>query len=135
MDAIGRNHEWYSDPTAGEAIRKTTKFGYRPVVYICSKYRGDVDKNTYRARLYSRLAVDMGYIPLAPHLLLPQYISEHTERDLALFMGLVLLKKCEEIWVCGREISEGMQMEIKAATKRRMTIKYFTEDDIYVCDS
>ena len=80
----------YPDPTAGAAL----KFGYRPVVYICSKYRGDVETNVYNAQLYSRYAVEQGYIPIAPHLLLPQFVDEETERDLALFMGRVLMSKC-----------------------------------------
>lgn len=55
-----------------------------PVVYICSRYSGDVKQNTEMARRYCRYAVDQGYIPLAPHLLLPQFLSEETERDLAI---------------------------------------------------
>lgn len=67
-------------------------------------------------------------IPLAPHLLLPQYMKEEKERDLILFMDLVLLGKCSEIWVFGSEITDGMKLEIGKAKKRRMTVRYFTED-------
>lgn len=42
-----------------------------PVVYICSRYSGDVKRNTEMARRYCRYAVDQGCIPLAPHLILP----------------------------------------------------------------
>ena len=128
MNESGRNGEGYADPTAAAAIRNTSDFGYRPVVYICSKYRGDVKANTEKARRYCRMAVNKGCIPIAPHLLLPQFMRDDTERELAMFMDLVLLTKCAELWVCG-EISEGMQTEIACARKRNMKIRFFKEDD------
>jgi len=124
------NSEGYSDPVPYEAISRIEKEQrkWRPLVYICSPYAGDIDGNTQRARRFSRFAVDSGAIPLAPHLLLPQYISEAAERELAMHMNMVLLGKCEELWVFGGDITEGMEMEISKAKKRRMTIRYFTED-------
>ena len=123
-----KNAEGYSDLTAGEAIRRASRNRYRPMVYICSPYSGDIDGNTEKARKYSRYAVDQGMIPIAPHLLLPQYMSED-ERDLALFMGMVLLSKCKELWVCGDTISDGMASEIEKAEKRNMKIRYLREED------
>lgn len=43
-------------------------------------------------------------------------------------MGIVLLGKCEHVWVFGDLISEGMAAEIEKAKKQRKTIRYFTED-------
>lgn len=65
---------------------------------------------------------------MAPHLLFPQFINEATERWLGLKMGFVLLGKCEQVWVFGDLISEGMAAEIEKAKKQRKTIRYFTED-------
>lgn len=103
------------------------RFPYRPIVYIANKFSGDVEENTRKARYYSRVAVEMGYIPLTPHLLFPQFLDEEEERDLAAFMDLVLLTKCVELWVCG-EISPGMTCEIERARRRKMNIRYFNED-------
>ena len=100
---------------------------YRPLVYICSPYSGDIERNTARARAFCRFAVVKRAIPLAPHLLFPQFMSEEKERSLALFMGIVLLGKCDEIWVFGDYISEGMEGEIAKAKKMRKRIRYFTE--------
>ena len=36
--------------------------------------------------------------------------------------------KCEEIWVFGNHISEGMAEEIARAEKMQKKIRYFTED-------
>ena len=71
-----KNAEGYADPTAFGAfcaIEKEEKAlrAFRPIVYICSPYAGDVERNTAAARRYSRFAVDAGYIPIAPHLLFP----------------------------------------------------------------
>lgn len=125
-----RNSEGYWDPVpfaaAANVEREAKK--YRPLVYICSPYRGDPERNAEKTRGYSRFAVDQGMIPLAPYLLLPQYMKEEKERDLILFMDLVLLGKCSEVWVFGSEITDGMKLEIGKAKKRRMTVRYFTED-------
>ena len=124
------NSEGYPDPTAYDAVMNIEKElkKWRPLVYICSPYSGDVEMNTQKARRYSRFAVDQDAIPLATHLLLPQFMSETTERDLALFMDMVIIGRCEEMWVFGSTISAGMAAEIAKARKRNMTIRYFTED-------
>ena len=123
-----RNIEGYYDPTASEAIRHASTFGFRPLVYICSPFSGDTEKNLERARAYSRFAVDEGYIPLTPHLMYPQFMNERTERELAMHMDLVILKHCKELWVFGENITSGMQEEIDLARKRNLTVKHFSEE-------
>ncbi|MDE6901987.1 MAG: DUF4406 domain-containing protein [Lachnospiraceae bacterium] len=120
------NSEGYYDPTPHEALKSIRD--YRPLVYVCSPFSGDTQANAEKARRYSRFAVDRGAIPIAPHLLFPQFLSEDTERELAMFMDMVLLTKCEQLWVFGSAVSEGMRREIEKAKKKYMTIRYFTED-------
>ena len=127
------NSEGYYDPTAYEAMSTVEKEeralrAFRPIVYICSPYAGEIEKNVKAAQEYSRFAVEKGYIPIAPHLLFPQFMDEATERWLGLKMGIVLLGKCEQVWVFGDVISEGMAAEIEKAKKQRKQIRYFTED-------
>ena len=100
----------------------------RKKVFICSPFRGDVEGNSAKAAGYCRRAYKEGYLPIAPHLLFPQFLSEETERELAIFMDLVLLGKCEQLWVFGGEVSDGMRREIGKAKQKNMTIRYFTED-------
>ena len=52
--------------------------------------------------------------------------TDSRERDLALFMDLVLLTKCAELWVFGDQISSGMAIEIEKAKQKGQTIRYFT---------
>jgi hypothetical protein len=81
-------------------------------------------------RRYCRFAVDQGCIPIAPHLLLPQFMRDNdpAEHDLAIFMDLVLLSKCAELWVFGDRISTGMGIEITKAKQKSMTIRHFTSE-------
>jgi len=112
-----------------EAIEKMERElrAYRPIVYICSPYSGDIAGNTKKARRYSRFAVEKGAIPIAPHLLLPQFMEEKTERDLAMRMDIAILSKCEQLWVFGKP-TEGMKLEIAFAKRKNMKIKYFKEE-------
>lgn len=101
-----------------------------PVVYICSPYSGDIESNTLTARRYCRLAADRGYVPLAPHLLLPQFMSEETERERAIGMDMAFLAVCRELWVCGSRVSEGMKKEIEEAKRMGMTIRHIGEEEL-----
>ena len=49
------------------------------LVYICSPYSGDVKTNTEKAKDYCRFAVEKGNVPIAPHLLFPQFMDEESE--------------------------------------------------------
>ena len=124
-----RNPEGYADPVPYQAISNMDKEQkrYMPMVYICSAYSGDVEGNTEKARRYSRFAVDAGRIPIAPHLLLPQFMEEESERELAMFMDIAILSKCRELWVFGKPTAV-MLNEITYAERKQMTIKYFNEE-------
>ena len=129
-----RNAEGYMDLTAYEALmnieREAKKLhSFRPVVYICSPLSGDVEENQEAARRYCRYAVDAGYVPVAPHLFFPQFMDDgkEEERNLALFMDIVLLSKCAELWVFGSTISKGMSIEIEKAKRKYKPVRYFTD--------
>lgn len=117
------NGEGYYDPTPYEALKKK----YLPLVYIASPFSGDMEKNIKKAQGYCRFAISKGYIPLAPHLHYPQFLDDKDidERELGLRIALILLGKCEELWVFDR-VSKGMAEEIAKAKRRNMPIKYFT---------
>ena len=106
------NAEGYIDLTAYEALSRIEReerrakkaAAYRPLVYICSPYSyGCINDNIDNARRYSRFAVDTHYVPIAPHLLFPQFMDDSLgeDRQTAMFMNLVLLSKCAQLWVFG----------------------------------
>ena len=105
-----------------------------PVVYICSPYSGDVNRNTEMTRRYSRYAIDQGFIPITPPLWLPGILSEETERDLAINIDLRLLELTQELWICGDVISKGMEQEIAHARELRLPVRWIKEGQINVCN-
>ena len=115
------NSEGYASPTEHEAFTRIEReekaaakaAAFRPVVYICSPYSGDTEKNTANARRYSRFAVDRHYLPITPHIYFTQFMNDNIpeERDTAIFMNWVLMSKCVELWVFGEYISSGMKAE------------------------
>ena len=113
------NSEGYYDPTPYEALRNisreekaTSKAVFRPLVYICSPFSGDTEENIKRAQDFCRFALKKGNIPLAPHLMFPQFMDDKNEeeRNLAIFMDIILMGKCQEVWVPGDVISKGMSI-------------------------
>ena len=132
-----KNAEGYYDPTPHKALSNITreekaaaKAAFKPLIYICSQFSGDIENNNKRTRAFCRFALDKGNIPLAPHLMFPQFMNDNDEkeRDLAIFMDIILMGKCQEVWVLGDVISRGMSIEIEKAKKRRQPVRYFNKD-------
>ena len=131
------NQDFYNasgcaDPTAYEAIKNVSKkdrVPFMPLIYICSPYSGDILKNREKAACYAQFVYESGCIPVTPHLLF-HFLSDDDpwERKVALHMDIVLMGKCQEVWVFGNKISAGMEKEIALAEKRRQTVRYFTDD-------
>ena len=92
-------------------------------VYICSPYRGDVEKNVRNARSYCRMAVEEGAIPMAPHIYFTQFLddADEAQRGIGIEAGIQLMLECDEVWVFG-EPTEGMKSEIGRAQENRMKI-------------
>jgi hypothetical protein len=128
-----RNSEGYPDPTAHDALtavgRAEKASQYMPLVYIASPFAGDTVLNTELARGYSRFAVAKGCIPLAPHLHYPQFMDDgdKSQRDLGIRFALILLGKCDELWVFGGSVTGGMSREIAKAKRRGMPVRYFDD--------
>ena len=126
------NSEGYPDPTIYGALSKIENEikaarAYRPIVYVCSPFSGNVEESTANARKYSRFAVERGYIPIAPHLLYPQFLNDNdpVERELGMHFGNVLMSHCAEVWVLGETISNGMDAEIRRAKRKNYRLRYF----------
>ena len=116
MENEKRNAEGYLDLTAYKAIKhiekealKTKNRRYRPLVYVCSPYAGNIAENSKKARVYSRYVCDIGCIPMAPHLLFPQFLDAQSKKKgnwecfYAMYYGI-----CREVWVVGN-VTFGMQ--------------------------
>jgi hypothetical protein len=79
-------------------------------IYVASPYAGDIEGNAEYARACCRWVLGLGHVPMAPHLELPQYVDEATERALGLAVAQERLLLCDGFWAFGR-LSEGMVAE------------------------
>ena len=131
-----RNSEGYRDPTAGMALGRVMReqkkmqeqrsaSRHPKMVYVASRYAGDIPANTKAAVRCCRQVIAEGCVPVASHLLYPQMLDDDDprERELGLSFGLALLRLCDEVWVYG-EPSPGMKQEITEASRLGKPIQY-----------
>lgn len=106
-------------------------------VFVCSPFRGighteEEAKDDYRsnislAKAVCRYVTEKGYIPYCPHLYFPRFLidSDADEREMGMLMGQTWLAQCDELWVIGRRISEGMKREIARAEEWGIPVKHY----------
>ncbi|WP_143321002.1 DUF4406 domain-containing protein [Clostridium sp. HBUAS56010] len=92
-------------------------------IFICSPFRGDLKGNSEKAARYCRKVYEKGCLPIAPHLMFPQFLNEDSlkERTDGISMGLELMQECDEVWVYGK-ITDGMEQEVKFAIEHRIPV-------------
>lgn len=117
-----------------QGVKAEERPAFRPLVYICSPFSGDIEGNKQKAAEFAHFAYKQGCIPLTPHLLFPFMNDEsREERALAIRMDIILMGKCQEVWVLFENgITSGMAAEIDKATRRHQTIRYFNNDFVEV---
>ncbi len=97
-------------------------------VYICAPLGGNVEANLQRAIRYAEYALKCGTAPVVPHfyaLCLDDRIPE--QRELGMKAGRSLLWFCDELWIFGDTVTEGMRAEI--STCKNLNIKTRTVRD------
>lgn len=101
-------------------------------VYICSPLRADdtkgVMENMQKAKEYMFYVYsNLGLAAHAPHAYLPTVLNDNipSERVMALQVGLKVLEHCDELFVCGNRISNGMKGEILYAFEQNKDIRVF----------
>ena len=118
------------DETAYKVMRREKRKKRLSLVYICSRYAGDVEKNVDAAKKYCRFVLNQNVVPLAPHLLYPRFMDDNKEQDMVRTINKVLLGRCDQVWVFGETISSGMGYELKLARNFKKHIRYVKEGEI-----
>ena len=104
-------------------------------IYVCSPCKEYMDThgqtishqlNMARAKSYSYYVMQVKQIPITPHLYFTQFLDDGItiERAWGMMAGLELLKECDELWVFGDYVSQGMATEIEQAKINNILIKY-----------
>ena len=101
------------------------------LIYVASPYAGDIENNIQYAKQACKYVLNQGKAFFCPHLLYPQILDDSNpeERKIGIILGMEVLKKCDEIWVFGENISKGMSEEIEFAKERGIPVKRILQLD------
>lgn len=93
-------------------------------IFVCSPLRGDIEGNIKKAEGYCRFVANLGHVPFAPHLFFTRFLDDNVEaeRNLGINGGLEFLKCCDELWIFGDVVSEGMEKEIEFCLKNKIPV-------------
>ncbi len=100
-------------------------------VYICAPLGGNVEANLRKVKRYTKYALKCGTAPVVPHfyaLCLNDRIPK--EREIGMAAGLSLLWFCDELWIFGDEVSEGMKAEIQFCQSFDIPVRKIRDDEI-----
>ena len=100
-------------------------------VYICAPLGGDVEENLRRVRRYTKYALLCGTAPVVPHfyaLCLDDNNPE--EREIGMAAGRSLLWFCDELWMFGDEITDGMAAELQYCRHLNVKTRKIRENEI-----
>ena len=102
------------------------------LVYICSPYAGEVERNVRFTQEVCRYAISQNCAPVAVHLLYPQLLDDMVpeERKIGIQMGIRVLLACEELWLCGSRISTRMLYELKEAERLDKPVRRVSGEEI-----
>lgn len=100
-------------------------------VYICAPLGGDITGNLRKARKYTKYALLCGVAPVVPHFYAECLDdSNPEEREIGMSAGLSLLWFCDEMWIFGNEITDGMKQEIQFCNSLNIPIRKIREKEI-----
>lgn len=104
-------------------------------VYIASPYAGDIVENIKTAQEACWYAMEQGEVPIAVHLMYPQFLDDGSpkDREAGLQMGLRVLGVCDELWLCGDRVSSGMQKEPEAAERLSIPVRRVSSQELADC--
>ena len=66
---------------------------------------------------------------MVPHLYFPTFLDENNpnERMAGIEMGLELMDSCDEVYVFGFDITEGMKFELDNARKKKKPVRLYDD--------
>lgn len=100
-------------------------------VYICAPLGGDVEGNLEKAKRYTEYALKCGAAPVTPHFY-ALCLNDHNapEREIGRAAGMSLLWFCDEVWIFGDEITEGMKAELDFCRSLNLHTRKVRESEI-----
>lgn len=101
------------------------------LVYVCAPLSGDIIRNLLEVIRYTRYVLKCGAVPIVPHFFaLSLDDNNPEERGLGMGAGRFLLLHCDEMWIFGPRISEGMVSEMKLCEHVAIHMKHISDDEV-----
>ena len=101
-------------------------------VYICAPLGGNVKGNLEKTKRYTEYALKCGAAPVTPHFY-ALCLDDHDpkEREIGRKAGMSLLWFCDELWIFGDEVTEGMKTEIDFCRNLNLKTRKIRDSEIY----
>lgn len=100
-------------------------------VYICAPLGGNIEENLERVKKYTEYALKCGAAPIVPHFYaLCLNDKDPKQRETGMQAGQSLLWFCDEMWIFGDEITDGMREEIRFCQNMKIKTKRIREKEI-----
>ena len=71
---------------------------------------------------------NQGAVPVNPFRLYEYFLGDRVDRDCIRQANNNLIRKCDQLWVFGETIADGVLFEILHAKKLKMPVKFYTVD-------
>ena len=100
-------------------------------VYVCASLGGNVENNLKKVRTYTEYALRCGTAPVVPHFY-AECLDDNDpkDREIGLAAGLSLLWFCDELWLFGDTVTDGMKNELQFCKNLSIRIRKITENEI-----
>jgi hypothetical protein len=95
------------------------------VAFMAHPVSGDVRENLKKARAWMRWIEDGNNVVVCANWILECEIwddADPEQREAGMRRGLAVIERCDEIWLVGPRISEGMRLELEHARKRGLAV-------------
>ena len=100
-------------------------------VYVCAPLGGNIEENLKKVKIYTAYALRCGTAPVVPHFYaLCLDDNDPKDREIGLAAGMSLLWLCDEVWVFGDTVTDGMKAELQFGKSLNIRIRYITEKEI-----
>jgi hypothetical protein len=93
----------------------------KPVVYTAQSKQFFYCRDAVCEFVFRRNA-----IPINPFRLFDYFLGDRVERDAVRAANAEMLSRCDEVWVFGETLADGVLVEIAQATNEGKTVRYFT---------
>lgn len=100
-------------------------------VYVCAPLGGNIEENLKKVKTYTAYALRCDTAPVVPHFYaLCLDDNDPKDRKIGLAAGMSLLWLCDEVWVFGNTVTDGMRAELKFCKNLNIRIRYISEKEI-----